>query len=165
MGFFLICTRINYPCESYSFKSHKNLLITKTVVYLIFRYQLYGEGNSKTDRKCIPLCQDILKHHFETCNLPVCHLGKISEASCSDTKFSWTELGKRNRWNKWISLMPGPEEILKLLSCDCHKVSNIVECICIVINLNCTDICHLIACDNNQRVEEEHYFNDEDQVE
>lgn len=61
--------------------------------------------------------------------------------------------------------MPGPEEILKLLSCDCHKVSNIVECICIVINLNCTDICHLIACDNNQRVEEEHYFNDEDQVE
>ena len=97
MGFFFICTRINYPSESNSFKSHKNLLITKTVVYLIFRYQLYGEGNSKTDRKCIPLCQDILKHHFETCNLPVCHLGKISEASCSDTKFSWTELGKRNR--------------------------------------------------------------------
>ena len=43
---------------------------------------------------------------------------------------------------KWTSLLPAPEEILDLLSCDCHRECIIETCICLANDLNCTDACH-----------------------
>ena len=48
------------------------------------------------------------------------------------------------------------------LSCDCHKECKIDSCICVTNNLNCTDACHLLACDS---VEEDYYFSNEDELE
>ena len=62
---------------------------------------------------------------------------------------------------KWTSLLPAPEEILDLLSCDCRRECKMETCICLTNNLNCADACHSFICDNSHNSEDDYYSNDE----
>ena len=63
---------------------------------------------------------------------------------------------------KWTSLLPTPEEILDIVSCDCRRECKTETCICLTNNLNCTDACHSFICDNSHNSEDDYYSNDED---
>ena len=60
------------------------------------------------------------------------------------------------------SLLPAPEEILDLLSCDCRRECKIETCTCLTNNLNCTDACHSFISNNSHNSEDDYYSNDED---
>ena len=52
---------------------------------------------------------------------------------------------------KWILLLAAPEEILDLISSECHRECKIETCISLTNNLNCTDACHSFICDNSHK--------------
>ena len=64
---------------------------------------------------------------------------------------------------KWTLLLPTPEDILDLLSCDCQRECKIETCICLTNNLNCTDACHSFICNNSHNSEDDYYSNDQDE--
>ena len=56
---------------------------------------------------------------------------------------------------KWTSLLPAPEEILGLLSCDCRRECKIETCIYLTNILNCTDACHSFIRNNSHNSEDD----------
>ena len=56
---------------------------------------------------------------------------------------------------KWTSLLPAPEEILGLLSCDCRRECKIETCIYLTNILNCTDACRSFIRNNSHNSEDD----------
>ena len=142
-----------------------DLVIWFWINFSAFRYQLYSQANDKIDAKCIPPCQDALKHHLRRTNYQSAIWNRSLEQYpmiLNPVGVGWERGNDGKLEIKWTSLLPAPEEILDLLSCDCRRECKMETCICLKNNLNCADACHSFICDNSHNSEDDYYSNDED---
>ena len=99
-------------------------------------YTLFARKQGKIVSKDMPPREDSL----------LFHLWKVDENDCLDIE--------------WGSLKPAPNDILKMISCDCRScVAG--SCACIDNQLSCTDAYHKKECANFM-FEKEHEDEDEE---
>ena len=60
---------------------------------------------------------------------------------------------------------PAPKAVLELLSCQCKRVCQLPNCICLANGLHCTDMCRLRECTNQPEEAAEDLTTDDSDIE
>ena len=123
------------------------------------RYNLFCSKNGELESHQLPPCQDCLRKHTLRANYQAGIWSRSLESNPavpSPVGMGW-KMEEANHGEElqfdWMEGRPAPEAVLDLLACRCTRSCKLLNCICLLNGLKCTDMCTLKDC-NNESVEE-----------
>ena len=106
---------------------------------------MYCSKGGKIEPEELPLCRSSLNLHVTRANYQagIWHRAILPCPDIPCSKSHGWEVSGSSIDVRWLGSKPGPEEVLKLISCTCKRSCSTSDCSRIAAGLKCTDMCTL----------------------